>query len=402
LDARQDEIRFLVKLARGLHMYGTPADRIEQALEIATRRLGIPSRFFSLPTVILASFGDPELRSTGLIRVEPGSVHLEKLVLLDDVMKELLRGELTPEQAAARADAIETAPQRWGGGAQLAANALASGCAALAFGGGAREFGLAAALGAVTGALGLIGLLRPAYLRVHEAAAAFAVSFLALLLSSWVGGVSSYVLTVGALVVLLPGLSLTMAITELASQSLVSGTVRFVAALVVLLELIVGVALGRALAGLMVHGAPHLVAERQPAWMVAVALLGASAAFTVLFRARPRDMAPILAVGALGVLAARLGSAKLGPELGGFAGAFVVGVSSNLYARWRDRPVALAAMPALLLLVPGSVGFRGLTLLLEHEVVSGVEAAFGMLLAAASLVAGFLFANVAVPSRRAY
>lgn len=400
MDGGRESIRFLVKLARGLHAHGTPAHRIEQALEVATARLGIPGRFFSLPTVILGAFGEPEQRSTGLIRVQPGSIHLEKLVLLDDVLKDLVRGKATPEQAAARVDAVEELPERYPPVVTLAAFAAVSASAALFFAGGVREIALAALLGALAGALGLRARRSPALERVQAPLTAFAVSLLALAASARIGGVSSYVVTVSSLVVLLPGLALTIAISELAARSLVSGSVRLVSALVALLELVFGVALGRGIAARAVGEVPSFEPATLPAWTEAAALLLAPCAFVVLFRARPRDLAPILATGVVGVVAARAGAHWVGEDLGGFFGAFAAGFASNLYARWRDRPVAVAVMPGILLLVPGGVGFRSLTLLLERDVVSGVEAAFRMVLVAMSIVAGLLFANVLAPARK--
>jgi uncharacterized membrane protein YjjB (DUF3815 family) len=92
--------------------------------------------------------------------------------------------------------------------------------------------------------------------------------------------------------------------------------------------------------------------------------------------------------------------ATLGPELGVFAGAFVAALSSNLIARRRDVPALVTLSPAMLLLVPGSVGFRSLALLLDREVVNGIQAAFRMILMFAALVAGLQVAGVALPAPR--
>ena len=52
-------------------------------------------------------------------------------------------------------------------------------------------------------------------------------------------------------------------------------------------------------------------------------------------------------------------------------GAFVVAAASNLYSRALDRPVRHPLVPALLLLVPGSLGFQSLSSLLDRETVPG-------------------------------
>jgi uncharacterized membrane protein YjjB (DUF3815 family) len=51
-------------------------------------------------------------------------------------------------------------------------------------------------------------------------------------------------------------------------------------------------------------------------------------------------------------------------------------------------------------LVPGSVGFRGLTSLIERQAVAGIETIFSMILTAVALVAGLLVAAVVVPETR--
>jgi uncharacterized membrane protein YjjB (DUF3815 family) len=49
------------------------------------------------------------------------------------------------------------------------------------------------------------------------------------------------------------------------------------------------------------------------------------------------------------------------------------------------------------MIVPGSVGYRGLMSLLEDQVVVGIEAAFQMVLIGVSIVAGLLVSHVLVP-----
>jgi uncharacterized membrane protein YjjB (DUF3815 family) len=97
--------------------------------------------------------------------------------------------------------------------------------------------------------------------------------------------------------------------------------------------------------------------------------------------------------------ATRLGSALLGPELGVFVGALAVGLGSNFFNRLTNRPAAVTLVPGLLTLVPGSVGFRSISALLESEVVQGIDTAFAMVLTAVSLVAGLLTAAAIYPER---
>jgi uncharacterized membrane protein YjjB (DUF3815 family) len=199
----------------------------------------------------------------------------------------------------------------------------------------------------------------------------------------------------------MPGFTLTIAMTELATRNLVSGTARLMGALLILVELGFGVALGQKLASWLALTPPPPGAGPMFGWTEAVALPIATAGFAVLFETRRRDMVWFMGAGALGYIGGRVGASWLGPELGAFVGALVVGAASNAFARWLDRPATILLVPGIILLVPGSIGFRSMTAMIDHDVIGGVGTAFTMILIASALVAGLLFANVLVSPRRA-
>lgn len=394
---------FLEKLGRALHRYGSPAHRLEDALTEVARRLGLRAQFFSTPTAIFASFETDHAdrrHDTVLLRVEPGEVDLEKLSWLDAVVSRVVRGELAPRQAAAAVDALVEAPPRFGAGLTTAAYAAVSASAASFFGGGGREVLAAGGVGLLIGLLALAVGRSPSAGRVFELLSATLAAFVTAV-SAELAGVAPQVVTVAGLIVLIPGFTLTVAMTELATRHLVSGSARLWGAALVFLIIGFGVALGMRLGEGLVGGAAEIAPAALPAWAEAVALVVAAAGFTVLFRAHPRDAGWVLAGGTVAYAGSRLGAVLLGPELGAFVGAVLVGAGSNLFARLRDRPAAIAQLPGLMLLVPGSIGFRGVSSFLAHDALSGVQAAFTMALVAVALVTGLLLANVLLPPKRA-
>ncbi len=395
------DLDFLLRSAELLHAYGTPAHRLEETLSACARRMGVHAQFFSTPTSFLAAFGEGSAQRTHLLRVQPGEIDLEKLVLFDAVLGDVLGGRATTAQALARLEVIEAAPPRYGKGWSVLAYGIASAGAATFFGGGARDLGLSFVLGLVCGLLALLTRLRAGTMRVFEPTAAFFAALLSVAAAHFLPPISDRIVTLAALIVLLPGLSLTVAMTELATRHLVSGTARLMGALTVFLTIAFGVAFGRRV-GELVLGAPppEAAIAALPPWAIWPALLTSTFAFVVLFRARPRDFGWILLTGALGFGGARLGYDRLGPELGAFVGALVVGVTSNFLARILRRPAAVTNVPGILLLVPGSIGFQSLSFFIAHDVLSGMESAFRTTLVAITLAGGLLFSNVLLSPRR--
>ena len=153
---------------------------------------------------------------------------------------------------------------------------------------------------------------------------------------------------------------------------------------------------------------PPLAAVAPPGRSELLPFVGLAAAFPpllVLLRARPRDALPGFATAALafsaGHVIAPLVRAEYGPPVGAAVAALVLGMGSNAYARFADRPAALVMVPGILLLVPGSMGFRSVTSFLRRDVIAAVHTAFEVGLVAGALVAGLLVANIVLPPRKA-
>jgi uncharacterized membrane protein YjjP (DUF1212 family) len=395
-------VAFVLRLGRALHAYGYAAYQLEEGLRQASEHLGLTAQFFATPTSIFAAFGPQDDQRTHLMRVEPGEVNLGKLASLDRVSRDVIQGTITPAEGSIRIERITRAPSPYGRMATVLAFAVASGAACQILGGGAREIAASTGIGLLTGIFAVLAAGVPALARIYEPAAAMLASALATIIAVKAPPLSMYVTTLGGLIVLLPGLTFTLALTELTTQNLLSGTARLASAMSVFLGIALGVALGQKLAevALGVPAPKNVPAEALTGWVHWLALVLAPLAFTVLLKAQLRDVPLVLGVSLLGFAGAQLGSAALDPQLGVFVGALTVGVTSNLFGRFARRPPAVAQVPGILLLLPGSIGFRSLAAMLDQQVLSGVEAAFAMVLTAIALVAGLLTANVVAPPER--
>ena len=392
---------FVLRYGRTLAESGYPSHRIEDGLVELCERLGLRGQFFATPTSIFASFGPDEGQHTHLIRVEPSAPDIGRLTAVERIGDDVMSGQLSAANAIERLDALSASPPPYGAVVTVVAFGLSSAVAALFLGGGSREIAAAALVGLLIGLLSQAVRRVPRLARVFEALAAFLTTFLLSAITHWAAPLSVSVASLAGLIILLPGLTLTVAMAELAARHLVSGTSRFFGALMTFVGLGFGVAMGTAAARILFHGdALTRAAHGLPGWTLVIGLLLAPLGFTVLMRGRLRDTPLITAVCVLGYLGGRLGALMFGPELGIFVGALTAGLASLIGHRLTRVSAGATLPPALLLLVPGSVGFRGLALLMDDRVLDGVQTAFRMTLMLAALVAGLFASTVILPVPR--
>jgi len=390
---------FLLRLGRALLRFGLPAQRLEDALTRLAESLGLHADCFATPTALIVTLSDGLRRRTRVVRVEPGETDLERLSALHSLVGRVERRELSPSDASRRLDRILARPERYSGTVLVMCHGLAAAAASVLLGGRLIDIGPAAALGLFVGALTRLSPHAPNVGRILPAIAAalctFAAGAFGLALP-----VRPAILVLSAVIVLLPGFTLTVATLELATANVVSGTSRLVGAFATLVQLGFGVALGHQLAASLPDALSGPAAP-SPEWLLWIAYGMAALAFTVLLRAAPRDLPAILLAAFVSVAGARLGKLWLGPELSALIAAIVIGLWSHVWARRFDKPTLLLLTPGILMLVPGSVGFLSVSSMLEADITGALQTAFRMLLIATSLAAGVLIATVAVPPRRA-
>jgi uncharacterized membrane protein YjjP (DUF1212 family) len=391
---------FVLQLGAALHRAGAPAHRLETALGSISERLGLQGAFFSTPTSLTAAFGDPGGQRSGLVRIVPGDAQLARLVLLDETGEAVMEGRLGLQEAATRVADIEGAPAPYGPASVAAATGLLSAAAVGFFQGSWADVLAAGLAGLAVGGLALAARRLPALGRLFLPVASATATLLASLSAWLVPGISSQLVTLCALIVLVPGLSLTVAANELASGHLVSGTARMTGAGVVLLQMGLGVVGGRVLAGSIpapLAGAPLPGLPPGALWVAGVL---AALSLVVLLQARRRD-APVFVLAASVALASTTAAsgwvAAPGPA---FLGALAVGLLGSAYTRFSGRPSLVAVLPGILLLVPGAVGFQAVSAMLQDEVLTAVQTAFAALMAAVALAAGLLVASSTLPARR--
>jgi uncharacterized membrane protein YjjP (DUF1212 family) len=244
--------QFVLEIGRAMHALGSPSYRIEDTMDACSRALGLEGSFFSTPTAIFAAIGPVGTEpKTMLLRVAPGDHDLGRLAELyavRDLVVQRPHAARTGSRARARGAAHAGERQRpW---ADPLAHALAGAGAAVLFRGSAMEVAFAGLAGLLVGGIARLGHLRPGLGDVQAPLACALVAFLVHMGARFGLQLDPTVTTVAAIVVLLPGLSFTTALAELAMRHLSSGSARLLGTLAVLLTMVVGVGIGDRLAEL--------------------------------------------------------------------------------------------------------------------------------------------------------
>jgi uncharacterized membrane protein YjjP (DUF1212 family) len=401
-------IGFIVDLAKRLHEYGTAAPRLEDVINLVSARVGLACNVLSTPTSIVMSFSDPAgddlAELTQVVRLPPGSVDLRRLCQVDRIADDVIEGRL--DLAAGRRRlrefrlTLRAAHKAW----IVASYAMSAGCIAAILHTGWLGVATSAAIGALIGVLNLLSLDRPNIAAASDAISALIATLIATLVAYYVAPLAVRSVVIASLIVLMPGLTLTTAVRELSSQHLISGTARTMGAMATLLKLAFGTLAATqlcALLGIEPSAATEVVAEaavpRGAEWL---AVFISAFAFAVLFRAPMRYVPVVVASVVLGYACTQLGGAYVAPAFGVFLGSLVIGAASNLFARVMQLPGALVREPGIILLVPGSVGFRTLSFVFERDVLLGLDTAITLMMLLVSIVAGLLFGDLLVPPRR--
>ncbi|MGH8030013.1 MAG: threonine/serine ThrE exporter family protein, partial [Arenimonas sp.] len=355
-------VDFVVELARRLHAYGTSAQRLEGAVTQVARRLQVDADVWSNPTGMLLSFADVERGPphciTRVIRLDPGDTNLGRLARADAIAERVLAGKQNIAGGLEALRALDRKPRRFASMMSV----LSFGLAAASVTGllprmGWADLTTAAILGMLIGVLTEYSATRPRWRDAHEAVAAFVATIAASAVAAFIAPLTLQGVIVAALIVLMPGLTLTNAVAELSSQQLVSGTARFAGALTVLLKLTFGAVAGAQLVHLLGWVAMPNAGAVLPAWMPWLTLLAGSFAFAVLFKTARRDTLLVMASVWLGFAVQRLVVSLPGMDsstlpTGVFFAGIVVTAASNAYGRWFNRPGALVRVPGIILLVP--------------------------------------------------
>lgn len=396
--------KFIVKLGKMLHKYGTPAYRLEAHLHELTTHLGLKGSFIISPTsmtFVLWTHGH-EQEYTHASRVNPGDLDLGALSRTDELADQVLQGKVSINEADALLDVIDNRPSSYGKLATAVAMMASGGAFAMLMATSWNDVLWSSLLSLLVYLFILWAAHSPRIANMLEPLVALAAGIAACAISSYIDPSINIRLSVlSAIIAFIPGLALTIGFAELAARHLVSGNARIMDAMMLLFKLyfgaLLGIEIGFALFGVVDFIKPEPI-SRHFAWLAVGILVGS---LVVLFKSRGKYTLWSMAAGFIAYGVSYAGGTFFDATIGAFLGAFAVGLYSNLFTRLANAPAVIVAMHGLIVLVPGSKTYIGLNSLISGQdfVVSDRvgQQTFLILMA---LVAGLIFANVALPPKK--
>jgi uncharacterized membrane protein YjjP (DUF1212 family) len=391
------ELRCMLALSSELLGYGLPVHRVEESILRLARAFGQRATVMGFPTSLLVTLHAPQGTSMHSVRAQPGVVHLARLDALHRVVGRIERHELDPAGAIEEIRAVVRAPRPRAAALEIVCAGLVGGGGALLLGGSHVDSLIAALLAMATGALAMFASLHPTLTRVTPVLAAFLVTLVSAGLAHAAMAPHPLIVTMASLLVLLPGLTLTLAMVELATGHLVCGTARMIGAVTTFMQLGFGTLLGVRLGALA--AVEPIARDVPPLWLEASGAASLALGFAGLLSVRAPDALGTALVSAFAWGTSRVLLPHLGSEIGVLMSAIGVGLVSNLFARRNDRPSSVLLVPGITMLVPGSLGMLSISSALLHDSGRALATVIDMLNLVMALSTGVLIAAAVIPPR---
>lgn len=398
-------LKFYVNYARHYLASGGPTSRLEESLIQVGQKFGYESEVFATPTGVFFTCQRPgENPITSLARIKESGINLGQLCKLERTLDDLLDQKISVRAASAVISEGHTGKSAYPGW-HFAFAAFVAGFVV--------SFDAYQSMHAawISGVITLLTwLLTGSYFRgifpssmFRDFLGAFAALGLACV-ANFYTPVSIEAFSVGALVLLVPGLLLTTAIAELAEQNLVSGTAKLMQAILVLLAI--------GLAYVLIHEISHslnlggvLEGSKQKPRIFVVSLLTILTSvycYGVIFRVPPPSLIWSSLTGLCAWLV--LKEVQLTPLVAAapYFASVVVGLLSLGFGRLFRVPSQTYSVPGIMAMLPGMLAlssFRYFALGFEE---TGIALSFKVVIAASSIVLGLLTARVPFVLWRSY
>ncbi len=390
-------LNFMAEYGRAYMSSGGPTSRLEEDLSVLGRRMGYPTEVFATPTGVFVSCIDENGDThTSLCRIKESSMNLEHLCWLEGIFSDVQKRKISLAQGLKlllSPKVTKPAYTFW----QTVMAAFVSGFALSLTSYG--RVSAAVASGFIT--VGAWYVSGPG-LKARVASSIFrdfigCVLTLALASLMQVFSPAPFeAFSIGGLIVLVPGLTLTTAISELADQNLVSGTAKLMQAILTLLAMGLAFLLFKDLS-LYIDVESSLMAAKKvqlPLFLSALGLFVSISCFGILFRVPIKSLPWSALTGVLGwsVLHSFQNPALL--VTAPYFASLVVGILSLGLGRRLGIPSQVFSVPGIIAMMPGMLALTSFNSIALGKESSGLGFGFQVMTTTGAVVFGLFTARI--------
>ncbi len=406
LEFRQ-RTRFILKLGRALHECGVTSERIERHLANVTTMLGLKGSFLVSPTTFTCAFWeDDELdQFVHIERVEPADYNLGRLWEIDRLVESMEMGKTDFSRGLEELKRLTEAPPNYSFALNTVSWILTGGCFSILLSGNPWNALVSAILSVLVFLIVHRTSRYPGWKQVATIIGAMSAGLLASAVAAAGLAINPPLVVLSSIIIFVPGLALTVSLTEISAGHLISGCSRLVDAVMMLLKLFFGAVSGIAITRFFFDAVPGMFSgipplADLPSWRVWPALIGLSLSLGIGLNMPRRRMGwGILAI-LIAFASATLGERWFGVFAGVFMGSLAVGLYANLFSRLTRGPGFVLLTFGVIVLVPGSKVYSILNEWVSGETILPSQSGSTALMAFVSLTAGLLFSNAFLPPRK--
>ncbi|WP_166964886.1 threonine/serine exporter family protein [Yeosuana marina] len=355
-----EKYKHIIELGKALHIYGVPSYKIQSYLTKVAKTQGIYGVFMDLPTWINYVFYEDEQTYNYIECIPPGVLNLGGLSSVDEVTNKVISKEIDSSEVIPELEKINAETKKTNHFILTISYAIASGAFSLMIGTNWISFVFALVLGALAYPFVYLSGKSNYLETILESLISFIITVFASLLHLIFPEFNVGITILSAIIVFIPGLAITTALEEITSKNLVSGGAKLFDAIISLFKQFFGVLLGLALMASIIDFKLLVHISDLPRWIMFCGIPLFSVSLLAIFQVRKKDMLFGVITG-VSVFFLTVLFSGYGVLFSTFIGTIAAVAISNLFNRITKTPKTVYLTQGLVMLVPGSKSFMGLS-----------------------------------------
>lgn len=391
--AFEEVCRFIIKLGEQVHGYGANAHSMDNILNRITKAFNYQGIFNSTPNEIHFSFSENGgiWQKTHISVMSGLGTELNKLGKVGDLIIDIENGKLSISDAFTQLDKIDAHQHPWGNFTTALSYMMCGAAFPVLMGGTWTDL-------IFSGIFSLVAFFMvvkstnwgPLYAVWLPFSTAFVAGIMAAITRYFFPELNMMLVVLSSVLILIPGYGVSVGIVEFVTDKINSGLSNLVTNVIYLIKQFIGGLLGVKVVTFFISLPVAVTATPiDSVWLflfMPLIIIGLGIALQTPYR----DFFWACFAMLISYLSTIWGSELVGLNFGNLLGMILLVLFSSTWARITKRPYEIVLVPAFILLVSGTIGFRGLANIASGDLMSGAMQFIQMFIVAFTLAAGLI------------